>query len=590
MARPEYWQRRDVRAREILFDKGTQAVEKRLQKEYLRSSQKVIRSLKQLYDDITKGNEHVTVNDLYQYDRYYEMLNALNNELTRLGSAQKQIIGDDLADMYNDTKALLEPNGTFAMNSELRSDLANTAINRVWCADGKTWSDRIWWNKDILQELLTTGLTDALARGDTTDAMIRTLMKAFDTSYSNAQRLVRTEMNYIQNQAIVDKFREDGIEKFEFLAELDERTCSECEALDGKIYLLSAIQVGKNCPPIHPNCRCTILAVIDGATPEPEEKAEEPKPKTLQEMSSEELRRELEESETRREAIDEQIFEAMLSGDKELSKRLTEEGAALDEKMQQIRQQIPRTERAEVISRSAEQIEVKNKQAENILSDGYKKYYETQAAQQDKEVSGTALSQKMEVDFTKMSAEIAHEHVEMLKTLEDQFPSHLTKIIVEDTEKLSARFNGATGTVGSGGFCTTGNGKAQITLQEAWHKLKAFNNSDYLINVKPEYVNVQTLVHEYGHSVFTPNASLAPFGAENVAAFRKASDEMSLLYNKYLNVVRFDESKMISTYSLTTPAEFFAEAFTNHMIGQSPNEFAEMAVDIVNKYIYGRTI
>lgn len=261
MARPEYWAKREIKARMKLLDTGIDKVEERLKKEYLRSSQRVIRMMKELYNEITKTGEF-TINDLYQYDRYYELLNALNNELTRLGSAQKQVIGNELADLYNDTKTLLSPNGFYDLNSELRKDLAENTINRVWCADGKIWSDRIWNNTTVLQELLTTGLTDALARGDTTDAMIRTLMKAYDTSFSNASRLVRTEMNYIQNQAIVDKFREDGIEKFEFLAELDERTCSECEALDGKIYLLSAIQVGKNCPPIHPNCRCTILAVV----------------------------------------------------------------------------------------------------------------------------------------------------------------------------------------------------------------------------------------------------------------------------------------------------------------------------------------
>lgn len=38
----------------------------------------------------------------------------------------------------------------------------------------------------------------------------------------------------------------------------DSRTCPECLALDGKVFLSSEADAGANLPPMHPWCRCTV--------------------------------------------------------------------------------------------------------------------------------------------------------------------------------------------------------------------------------------------------------------------------------------------------------------------------------------------
>lgn len=38
----------------------------------------------------------------------------------------------------------------------------------------------------------------------------------------------------------------------------DSRTCPECLALDGKVFLSTEASAGSNLPPMHPWCRCTV--------------------------------------------------------------------------------------------------------------------------------------------------------------------------------------------------------------------------------------------------------------------------------------------------------------------------------------------
>ena len=45
------------------------------------------------------------------------------------------------------------------------------------------------------------------------------------------------------------------------MASFGERTCDVCGGLDGQLFKLSDKQPGVNFPPLHPNCRCTTIAV-----------------------------------------------------------------------------------------------------------------------------------------------------------------------------------------------------------------------------------------------------------------------------------------------------------------------------------------
>ena len=107
------------------------------------------------------------------------------------------------------------------------------------------------------------GLIDCVSRGTSKDELVKTLMADFDIGFRSADRIARTELSYIQNQATLDKYNEAGVKKYEILAAHDARTCDICSEMNGKIFELSKAQAGVNMPPFHPNCRCAVLGVID---------------------------------------------------------------------------------------------------------------------------------------------------------------------------------------------------------------------------------------------------------------------------------------------------------------------------------------
>ena len=71
---------------------------------------------------------------------------------------------------------------------------------------------------------------------------------------SDARRLVRTELNYVQNRAALDSIKDAGMKYYRFVATLDRRTSAACRAHDGKIYPVDEGSPGTNMPPLHPHC------------------------------------------------------------------------------------------------------------------------------------------------------------------------------------------------------------------------------------------------------------------------------------------------------------------------------------------------
>ena len=50
-----------------------------------------------------------------------------------------------------------------------------------------------------------------------------------------------------------------GYEEYEFIA-LGAAACPDCAALDGRHFKVRDMQIGRNAPPMHPNCRCSVAA------------------------------------------------------------------------------------------------------------------------------------------------------------------------------------------------------------------------------------------------------------------------------------------------------------------------------------------
>ena len=254
MKSKDYWGWRD---RDLLYNKQLEKAEGQLAKEYLRVFKKTKRDLLELYYEISNG-EDVLVSDLYKFNKYYDLLNNLNAELVKLGEKEIAITELTLGQMYERNSKLIDKELGF--NSNLSPEKITTAINATWCSDNKKWTDRVWNGKQGLEEKVRQGLVDCVARGDSKDRLVKQLMETFDIGYRQSDRLVRTELAYVQTRSTIDTYKEANVEYYEILTAEDEGVCDICDSADGKYRIDDTTHL----PPFHPNCRCSILAVIEG--------------------------------------------------------------------------------------------------------------------------------------------------------------------------------------------------------------------------------------------------------------------------------------------------------------------------------------
>lgn len=223
--------------------------------------EKVITDFEKTYDkllnDVNAGREP-TPADLYKLDTYWQLQGQLKNELTRLGDKQAALLSKKFTEQYLTiyNNLAIPSQSSF---STLSTENARQMINQIWCADGKSWSSRIWKNTEMLMDELNNGLIDCVVAGRKTTELKNILQERFNVSYNRADSLVRTEISHIQNQAARQRYQDSGVKEMEVYADKDERRCHVCGELHGKRYPIgAAIPI-----PAHPRCRCSILPVID---------------------------------------------------------------------------------------------------------------------------------------------------------------------------------------------------------------------------------------------------------------------------------------------------------------------------------------
>lgn len=130
--------------------------------------------------------------------------------------------------------------------------------------DKKDYSKRLYAHCHTFSQDFRENLTIGLIRGENLDKMAGRIHKRMGVAQSAAKRLVRTETAYVFEQATMEAYRQCGIEWYEFLATLDNKTTPQCQRLDGKHFKVEDARPGENCPPMHPNCRSTTVCWFSG--------------------------------------------------------------------------------------------------------------------------------------------------------------------------------------------------------------------------------------------------------------------------------------------------------------------------------------
>ena len=300
----EYWEKRQLAREELSFNKGTEAY-----KEYVKilseSKKEIENKIAQLYakyqQEVTKlGIDKIQANKLlrgteykewrYNIGKYVEEIEKLKKsnpvefrkmsveletlayrsrisrldslkagvdyELIQAGEKIKDKVTDTLADVYEDTYTSFVEDLNFKKGA-ISSNTIKMALEQEW--SGANYSSRIWSNIDNLAKAIKNEVIVGLNKGINYRTMSQNIAKKFDTSYKNAERLVRTETAHIQNQATLMGYKDSGVVKYEFLAVLDSRTSHTCASLNGEVFKTENAMEGENYPPMHPRCRSTTV-------------------------------------------------------------------------------------------------------------------------------------------------------------------------------------------------------------------------------------------------------------------------------------------------------------------------------------------
>lgn len=133
-------------------------------------------------------------------------------------------------------------------------------LERPW--QGSNFSERLWKNTQVLAGNLNEILVNGLTQGKTTTEMAIQLSNRMNQGFNTSHRLVRNETMHYLNESAFKGYQDAGVEEVELWAAEDERTCPECGAMHGKKYKIDKRPI----LPIHANCRCTYLPVINDST------------------------------------------------------------------------------------------------------------------------------------------------------------------------------------------------------------------------------------------------------------------------------------------------------------------------------------
>lgn len=216
----------------------------------------------------TRNRSRLTPEQIEQYDlmrakftvtRLDMLINELELELIELYGDLQITMEEHLArvtlEAYRETSGLV---GNFA---RLPREEIEFIVNYPWSGD--EFSDVLWNNKELLVTSLRRNITSGLIAGDSVQQMARRLRREMDSSRYASERIIRTETGHVMNQGTKKSYQDNGLERYEFIAEIDNRTSDVCRRLNEKVFKLENAVIGENFPPMHPNCRSAIMPAME---------------------------------------------------------------------------------------------------------------------------------------------------------------------------------------------------------------------------------------------------------------------------------------------------------------------------------------
>ncbi|WP_278831258.1 minor capsid protein [Mitsuokella multacida] len=302
-----YWQQRMEELEQHWHDKGRQTIEKALQALYEDALDAIQDDIAALYGRFAKDNELSVVEAMrllqgreyrkwrMSIDAYVAQIAATGDkelekelnvlamrsritrldklyaetlvEIAKLDQETRDKISEFLPSAYRDfyyhtLYDIGQKHGLDSVVSQVDSEQIEKVLRTPW--SGKNYSARIWKNGRKLAQAIRDVTVQAVHRGSSIQALSQQVSQRMGVGYRQSVRLVRTELNYVQNHAILDGIKDSGMKYYRFVATLDKRTSPQCRSHDGHVYPVDDYSPGSTAPPLHPHCRSTIVGSLKG--------------------------------------------------------------------------------------------------------------------------------------------------------------------------------------------------------------------------------------------------------------------------------------------------------------------------------------
>ena len=214
---------------------------------------------------------------ILEYNVKNEVMDISIQEKAELKKQMNELINDTLKDEYKNEKNVITSTlNDVAKDSyysscyiyglgvsyeliPVKQDVLNDIINKK--IDGKTYSSRIWKNKNNVAKTIKKEVNDFLNGKTDVNIISKNIKNRFNVDLNVSNRLVRTEIAKVQCEANEVWANEHNIKKQLFCATLDSKTSKICQSLDGTIYDFD--DEHKRIPPLHPNCRSCLIDIVN---------------------------------------------------------------------------------------------------------------------------------------------------------------------------------------------------------------------------------------------------------------------------------------------------------------------------------------
>ncbi|MGL4730340.1 MAG: minor capsid protein [Clostridium sp.] len=254
MKNSEYWERRIANTTWETYnslEEKNRALLEMYQEASLSISDELYRLAEKMQTSIP------TLSDMHKRNRLTALQKNIENIIGELGEEVEKFYIDNTVEGFKSVYENIMVQLGETEFAEVPKKLMEQIMRKQW--EGSNFSTRLWKNTQVLANNLKDIITNGLIQGKTITEMAIQLNNAMNTGFNVSHRLIRTETMHYLNESAKKAYANGGCEEVQVWAAVDERTCDVCGEKHGNVYRIN------DCPtlPLHANCRCTILPIVD---------------------------------------------------------------------------------------------------------------------------------------------------------------------------------------------------------------------------------------------------------------------------------------------------------------------------------------